>query len=206
MISCIWIGPLWLCQTSTVTGDYKGIDWVYHEVCNGTGMEQDGICPSCSTGDKYLRAHRRFDTEKFVAALKRGDCQSFVFDQYKSEFDEHDFGWIRMTRFLPYVISRYRDEGIMGIDDSSTSGRLLGMSWNHTCINSRHSRVVEIRQSCDTRWSWCFARNRSWSMSYELIASIIWSYRVTHLSKLDILCMGMIITWMIGLMCIGYTS
>ncbi len=35
---------------------------------------------------------------------------------------------IRMTRFLPYAISRYRDEGIMGIVDSSTSGRLLGMS------------------------------------------------------------------------------
>ena len=89
-------------------------------------MEQDGICPSYITGDKYLRAHRRFDTEKCVATLKRGDCQSSC--QYKSEFDEHDFGLIRMTRILPYVRSRYRDEGIMGIDDSSTSGRLLGMS------------------------------------------------------------------------------
>lgn len=76
----------------SVTGDYKGIDWVYHEVCKVTGMEQDGICPSYITGDKYLRAHRRFDTEKCVAALKRGDCQSFVFNQYKSEFDEHDIG------------------------------------------------------------------------------------------------------------------
>ena len=26
--------------------------------------------------------------------------------------------------------SRYRDKGIMGINDSSTSGRLLGKSWN----------------------------------------------------------------------------
>lgn len=25
-------------------------------------MEQDGICPSHITGDKYLRAYRRFDT------------------------------------------------------------------------------------------------------------------------------------------------
>jgi len=27
-------------------------------------MEQDGICPSHITGDKYLWAYRRFDTEK----------------------------------------------------------------------------------------------------------------------------------------------
>ena len=52
-------------------------------------MEQDGICPSHITGDKYLWAYRRFDTEKCMAMLKRGACQSFVY-QYKSEFDKHD--------------------------------------------------------------------------------------------------------------------
>jgi len=43
-----------------------------------TVIEQDGICPSHITGDKYLWAYRRFDTDICVAALKRGKCQSFV--------------------------------------------------------------------------------------------------------------------------------
>jgi len=41
-------------------------------------MEQDGICPSHIKGEKYLWAYQRFDNEKCVAALKRGECQSFV--------------------------------------------------------------------------------------------------------------------------------
>ena len=53
-------------------------------------MKQDEICPSHITGDKYLWTYRGLDIEKCMAMLKRGECQSFVFYQYKSEFDKRD--------------------------------------------------------------------------------------------------------------------
>ena len=52
-------------------------------------MEQDEICPSHITGYKYLRAYQKFDTEKCMAVLKRGECQSFFY-QFKSQFDKYE--------------------------------------------------------------------------------------------------------------------